>query len=60
MRKNSMSITHLVTTVNKIFHAQALERENAFMVKLRDKNNTAHEEAVKKMEELYNLAYNKN
>ena len=35
-----------------------LEADSEFMAKLSGKNNTGHDEAVKKMEELYRLAYN--
>jgi len=36
-----------------------LEGTDEFMVKLRDKNHTGHAEAVKRMEELYKIAYDK-
>ena len=35
-----------------------LESDSDFMIKLHGKNHPAHSEAVRKMEELYNIAYN--
>ena len=44
---------------NALKEIKRLESDSEFMVKLGNKNHTAHDEAVKRMEELYKIAYDK-
>ena len=61
LRSDSLVTGNQVTTINTAESAKLeikkLESDREFMVKLRDKNHAAHSDAVKKLEELYKVAY---